>query len=181
MQRNPIPMEWYIAVLAALTIPFSIYTELPIWATYITWAGAFLVAPNMEGIRKLYPTLIVGTVAGVVFFALTFKLDPLVGSPTLLNTLIVFAMALGLFYLARVPVFALVPGIFFGFSCYVGIVLAAHVTTTPALFKPWVQATIALLLGPPLAWLSVAPYVPREMQPGAERATVSAEKASVPS
>jgi hypothetical protein len=179
MQKNPIPMEWFIAVLAALTVPLSVYAGLPMWATYVTWAGAFLVGPN-EAIRKLFPTLIVGTVSGVIFFALAFTLDPIVGSVALTNSVIVFAMTLGLLYLARIPLFALVPGIFFGFTCYVGVVLAAQASTIPALIAPWVYATIALLLGPPLAWLSVAPYSPREVQAGSD-SLAPAENLSLPS
>jgi hypothetical protein len=172
-------MEWFIAILAALTVPLSIYAKLPMWATYVTWAGAFLIGPN-EAIRKLSPTLLVGTVSGVIFFMLAFTLDPIVGAVALTNSILVFAMTLGLLYLARIPVFALVPGIFFGFTCYVGVALAAQVSTIPALFGPWVYATIALLLGPPLAWLSVAPYVPPEVQAEIKAAAgsvvVSAEK-----
>ena len=178
MQKNFIPMEWFIAALAALTVPLSVYASLPMWATYVTWAGAFLVGPN-ESIRKLFPTLIVGTVSGVIFFALAFTLDPIVGSVALTNSVLVFVMTLGLLYLARVPMFALVPGIFFGFTCYVGVVLAAQVTTIPALFGPWVYATVALLLGPPLAWLSVAPYLPSEVQPTTESVVVPAENVSL--
>jgi len=163
MQKNPIPMEWYIAFLAALTVPLSVYANLPMWATYVTWAGAFLVGPN-EAIRKLYPTLIVGTVSGVIFFTLAFTLDPIVGSVALTNSVLVFAMTLGLLYLARIPVFALVPGIFFGFACFVGVALAARVGTIPALFVPWLYATGALLLGPPLAWVSVVMYLPSEVE-----------------
>jgi hypothetical protein len=181
MQRNPIPMEWFIAMLAALTVPLSVYTQLPMWTTYVTWAGAFLVGPN-EAIRKLYPTLIVGTVCGVIFFTLAFTLDPIVGSVALTNSVLVFSMTLGLLYLARIPVFALVPGIFFGFTCYVGVALAAQVSTIPALFAPWIYATIALLLGPLLAWVSVAPYLPREVQAevkaAAESVVVAGEKLS---
>jgi hypothetical protein len=181
MQKIPVPMEWFIAILAALTVPLSVYTQLPMWTTYVTWAGAFLVGPN-EAIRKLFPTLIVGTVCGVVFFALAFTLDPIVGSIALTNSVLVFSMTLGLLYLARIPVFALVPGIFFGFTCYVGVALAAHVSTIPALLAPWVYTTIAMLLGPPLAWICVAPYLPREVQPeikaGAESVVVPAENLS---
>ena len=119
MQKNLIPLEWVCATLAALTIPLFIYAKLPIWATFVTWAGAFLVAPNMEGIKKMYPTLIVGTVSGVVFFALAFTIDPIAGSVVLANSAIVFVMSLALLYLARVPAFALAPGMFFGFACYV--------------------------------------------------------------
>lgn len=178
MRKNPVPMEWYIAILAALTVPLSVYTRLPMWTTYVTWAGAFLVGPN-EAIRKLFPTLIVGSVSGVIFFALAFTLDPIVGSVALFNSVLVFAMTLGLLYLARVPAFALVPGIFFGFTCYVGVALAAQVTTIPSLFAPWVYGTIAMLLGPPMAWISVAPYVPREVEPVAESVVVPAEKVSL--
>ncbi|HVB80517.1 MAG TPA: DUF1097 domain-containing protein [Candidatus Binataceae bacterium] len=180
MQKNPIPMEWFIAILAALTVPLSVYAKLPMWATYVTWAGAFLVGPN-EAIRKLYPTLIVGTVSGVIFFTLAFTLDPIVGSVALTNSVLVFAMTLGLLYLARIPAFALVPGIFFGFTCYVGVALAAQASTISALFAPWIYATIALLLGPPLAWISVAPYLPREVQPSAESVVVPAENLTQPS
>jgi len=163
MQKNPIPMEWFVAALAALTIPLFVLAKVPVWATYVTWAGAFLVGPN-EAIRKLFPTLIVGTISGVVFFTLAFTIDPIVGRIALPNSLIAFVMTLSLLYLARFPVFALVPGIFFGFACFVGVALAARASTIPALFVPWLYATGALLLGPPLAWLSVVLYVPHEVQ-----------------
>jgi hypothetical protein len=174
MRKGLIPMEAYIAILAAFTVPLSVYTKLPMWATYVTWAGAFLVAPNFEGIKKLFPTLTLGTISGVVFFVLAFTLDPLTGSVALTNSLIVFTMTLTLLYVARIPAFALIPGIFFGFSCFVAVVIAAQVNTISGLFAPWLYATITLLLGPPLAWLSVAPYVPREIQGGVPRVAVPA-------
>jgi hypothetical protein len=46
MQKNLIPMEWFVATLAALTIPLFVLANVPVWATYVTWAGAFLVGPN---------------------------------------------------------------------------------------------------------------------------------------
>ena len=119
MQKNLIPMEWFVATLAALTIPLFVLANVPVWATYITWGAAFLVGPN-EAIRKLYPTLIVGTISGVIFFTLALTIDPIIGLVALPNSLIAFGMTLGLLYLARIPVFALVPGIFFGFACFVG-------------------------------------------------------------
>ncbi len=170
MQKKLIPIEWVCATLAALTIPLFVYAKLPIWATYVTWGGTFLVAPNMEGVRRMFPTLIVGTVSGVIFFALAFTIDPIAGSVVLANSAIVFVLALALLYLARIPALALVPGIFFGFACYVGVALAAHANSIPALFAPWVYATIALLLGPILAWLSVALTFPREEQASADGA-----------
>ena len=174
MRKGLIPMEAYIAILAAFTVPLSVYTRLPMWATYVTWAGAFLVAPNAEGIKKLYPTLVLGTISGVIFFILAFTLDPLTGSVAVTNSAIVFAMTLTLLYVARIPIFALVPGIFFGFSCFVAVAITAQVTTISGLFTPWLNSTITLLLGPPLAWLSVAPYVPREIQGGVPRVAVPA-------
>lgn len=183
MQKNFIPMEWFVATLAALTIPLFVLANVPVWATYVTWAGAFLVGPN-EAIRKLYPTLIVGTISGVIFFTLALTIDPIIGLVALPNSLIAFGMTLGLLYLARIPVFALVPGIFFGFACFVGVALAARASSIPALFVPWLYATGALLLGPPLAWVSVVMYLPSEVEaqvqnevPGPSPAVVvSAEK-----
>jgi hypothetical protein len=84
-------------------------------------------------------------------------------------------MTLSLLYLARIPAFGLVPGIFFGFACYVGVTLSAQASTIPALFVPWIHATLALLLGPLMAWVSVAPYLPREVQPAAESIAVPTE------
>ncbi len=181
MQKNRIPLEWVCATLAALTIPLFVYVRLPIWATYVTWGGAFLVAPNMEGIRKMFPTLIVGTVSGVIFFALVFTIDPIAGSVALPNSAIVFVIALPLLYLGRIPAFALLPGIFFGFACYVGVALAAQANTIAALFVPWVYATVAVLLGPVLAWLSVALTLPREVQASAGSVVAPAENLSLPS
>jgi Protein of unknown function (DUF1097) len=163
MPRNPIPMEWYIATLAAFTIPLFVCANIPVWATYVTWAGAFLVGPN-EAIRKLFPTLIVGTISGVVFFSLAMIIDPLIGLVALPNSIIAFVMTVALLYFARIPAFALVPGIFFGFACYVGVALERHPATISALFVPWLYSTGALLLGPPLAWLSVAPYLPVKVE-----------------
>ena len=167
MQKNFIPMEWFVATLAALTIPLFVLANVPVWATYITWGASFLVGPN-EAIRKLYPTLIVGTISGVIFFTLAFTIDPLVGLVALPNSLLAFGMTLGLLYLARIPVFALVPGIFFGFACFVGVALSARVSAIPGLFVPWLYATGALLLGPPLAWVSVVMYLPNEVENPAE-------------
>lgn len=156
MQKHLIPLEWVCATLAALTIPLFIYVKLPIWATFVTWAGAFLVGPNMDGVKKLFPTLILGSLSGVLFFSVAFKFDPLIGSALIGNIIIVFLLTLALLYLSRISIFSLAPGIFFGFACYVGVALTAQVSTIPALFAPWVYATGALLLGPPLAWLSIA-------------------------
>jgi Protein of unknown function (DUF1097) len=178
MQKNFIPMEWFVATLAALTIPLFVLANVPVWATYITWAGAFLVGPN-EAIRKLYPTLIVGTISGVIFFTLAFTIDPILGLVALPNSLIAFGMTLGLLYLARIPVFALVPGIFFGFACFVGVALAARVSSIPALFVPWLYATGALLLGPPLAWVSVVMYLPSEVEAQVEAEVQGAKPAVV--
>ena len=89
MQKNLIPMEWFIATLAALTIPLFVLANVPVWATYVTWAGAFLVGPN-EAIRKLYPTLIVGTISGAIFFMLALTIDPIIGLVALPNSLIAF-------------------------------------------------------------------------------------------
>ena len=164
MRKHLIPLEWVCAFLAALTIPLFVYAKIPVWATYVTWGGAFLVAPNMEGIRKMFPTLIVGTISGVIFLALTFTLDPIVGAPVLANSIIVFVMALALLYLARIPALTLVPGVFFGFACYVGVALAAQANSIPGLFAPWIYSTAALLLGPVLAWLSIVLTFPREVE-----------------
>lgn len=181
MQRNLIPLEWVCAVLAALTVPLFVYAKVPIWATFVTWGAAFMVAPNLEGIRKLFPTLIVGTVSGVIFFALAFTIDPIAGSEALPNSAIVFVMALVLLYLGRIPALALLPGIFFGFACYVGVALAAQASTIPALFAPWAYATGALLLGPLLAWLSVALTFPRAVEADPESVVVPVENLSLPS
>jgi hypothetical protein len=164
VRKHLIPLEWVCAFLAALTIPLFVYAKIPIWATYVTWGGAFLVAPNMEGIRKMFPTLIVGTVSGGVFFALTFTFDPIVSAPVFANSIIIFVMALALLYLARIPALTLVPGIFFGFACYVGVALTAQPNSISALFEPWMYSTAALLLGPVLAWLSIALTFPREVE-----------------
>ncbi len=158
MQKNLIPMEWFVATLAALTIPLFVLANVPVWATYV------------------YPTLIVGTISGVVFFTLALTIDPIIGLVALPNSLIAFGMTLGLLYLARIPIFALVPGIFFGFACFVGVALAARVSNIPALFVPWLYATGALLLGPPLAWVSVVMYLPSEAEsqvPGEVQAPTS--------
>ncbi|HEY2525776.1 MAG TPA: DUF1097 domain-containing protein [Candidatus Binataceae bacterium] len=171
-------MEWYVATLAALTIPLFVCANIPVWATYVTWAGAFLVGPN-EAIRKLFPTLIVGTVSGVVFFALAMTIDPIIGLVALPNSIIAFVMTLALLYFARIPAFALVPGIFFGFACYVGVALEAHPATIKALFVPWLYATGALLLGPPLGWLSLAPYLPAKVEDEPEAAEIRTANARV--
>jgi len=181
MKKRLIPLELVCATLAALTIPLSVYLKLPIWATFVTWGGAFLVAPNMEGIRKMFPTLILGTVAGLIFFVLAFTIDPITGSVVLANSAIVFVIALILLCLGRLPGLVLVPGIFFGFACYVGVATAAQVHTIAGLFVPWMYATAALLLGPILAWLSVALTLSREVETSSESVVVPDEKLSLPS
>ncbi|HTY56548.1 MAG TPA: DUF1097 domain-containing protein [Candidatus Binataceae bacterium] len=173
MQKRLIPLEWVCAVLAALTVPLFVYAKLPIWATFVTWGGAFLVGPNVYGIRRMFPTLLLGSVAGVIFFALVFLIDPITNSVVIANSAIVFVLALALLYLGRLPIFVTVPGIFLGFASYIGVALAAQVHTIPSLFVPWIYAIVALLLGPILAWLSVALTFPRVEPESADSVAVN--------
>jgi hypothetical protein len=181
MKKRLIPLEWVCATLAALTIPLSVYLKLPIWATFVTWGGTFLVDTNMRGVRMMFPALILGSVAGVIFFVLAFTIDPIVGSAVIANGAIVFVIALALLYMGRIPAFGLVPGIFFGFACYVGVAIAAQATTIGALFVPWIYAIVALLLGPVLAWLSVTLTFSSEVEPAVDNVVIPTENLSLPS
>lgn len=157
MRKSLVPLEWSVSLLAGFTILLLVYAKLPIWALFVSWGGTFLLQkPNLEGIKQMWPPLIAGTVFGAIFLALLFTIDPQVGSnAVLVNGIILFVVVLIVMYAGRIPALGLIPVMFFGFASIIGVALGAGASSVDALVAPWIRATIALLLGPVFAWLSI--------------------------
>lgn len=152
-----IPLEFTVAILAGLTIPLFVHASLPIWALFVTWGGTFLLGkPNPEGIKAMTPPLIAGTIFGAIFLGLLFTIDPIAGSNAeLANCILLFVVVLVVMYLAKIPALAVIPAMFFGFACMVGVAFVMKAGSVQELMAPWIYATVAVLLGPVFAWLSI--------------------------
>src|SRR5579883_1400263 len=113
------PAEIVASVLAATTVLIALPPlNLPTWAIFISWAGTFAAGgPNLTVMRRIWPVMPVGS-----FFAMLIALAFTQASHYYSGTTLIIAQMTILFFLntclmalARLPIFAFIPGMFFGF------------------------------------------------------------------
>jgi len=162
--RLRLPLEFSVGILAALTLLLTLAPlNLPIYGIFIFWGGAFLLgSPNLEGVKKLVPPAILGTIFGVGTLLLFQYIDPIAGGSvplvTLVNMVILFVIVVLLVYCARIPGFATIAAAFCSFAVLVATANGAGLNG-PAphnLFNFWWAATLMCCAGPFFAWASVA-------------------------
>ena len=155
MSEKKVPVEITASALAALTVYLSLL-QIPTWATFVSWAGVFLLQEKSlrEAIRKTWPPLLLGVVAGVcAHLATPFPLGRLPQGTVLTATygaLITFCIALGVLFLGRVPHFTAIAFSFFSFACL------EKQAETQTLWLAAPSILLATFLGAPLAWSSIA-------------------------
>jgi hypothetical protein len=119
-----LPREISASLLAMLTVPMSLApTHLPPWAVFVSWAGTFAAGgPKPETLRKLAPVQPLGSVTAMVIVLLFGVADDIVspGTPTVIaEMVIIFTLNSAMIFVGRViPLFAFIPGMFFGFASY---------------------------------------------------------------
>ncbi len=172
--RLRLPLEFSIGILAALTLFLTLPPlNFPVFGIFILWAATFLISsPNLEGVKKLVPPVILGTIFGVVTFFLFQLADPLGGTNvllvTLINMVILFIVVTILVYFARIPVFSTIAAAFCSFAIFVATAAGGFGLAPHNLFNFWLAATIVSCLGPFLGWLSVVLTRP-ETAPATEK------------
>lgn len=159
--RLRLSLEFSIGILAALTLLLTLPPlNLPIFGIFVFWGAAFLLSsPNLEGVKKLLPPAILGTVFAVGTFLLFQLAAPLSGGNTLLGTLvnmvIFFAVVTLLVYCARIPIFSTIAAAFCSFAVLVATAAGSYGLQPHNLFNFWLAATLVCCLGPFFAWVSV--------------------------
>lgn len=157
-----LPLEFSIAILAALTLLLTLSPlNFPIFGIFIFWAGAFLLSsPNLEGVKKMVPPAILGTIFGVGTFLLFQFAAPLAGGSTILglliNMVILFVVVALLVYCARIAIFSTIAAAFCSFAVFVATAAGGFGLPPHNLFNFWLAATLMCCLGPFFAWASVA-------------------------
>src|SRR5207245_4654864 len=118
------PAEIVASLLAATTVIISLPPlNLPPWAIFISWAGTFAAGgPNANVLRRIWPAMPVGsTFAMLIAIAFEQASDRYAGAAlVIVQMTILFVLNTCLMCVARVPLFAFVPGMFFGFASYFG-------------------------------------------------------------
>ena len=79
--RLRLSLEISIGLLAALTLLFTLPPlNFPIFGIFVFWGGTFLLgSPNIEGVKKMVPPAILGTIFAVGTFLLFQAAAPLAG------------------------------------------------------------------------------------------------------
>ncbi|GAC1394445.1 MAG: hypothetical protein NVS4B11_09090 [Ktedonobacteraceae bacterium] len=170
--RFRIPLEFSVGILAAPTLLLLLPPlHLPIYGIFVFWGGTFLLgSPNAEGVKKMVPPAILGTIFGLVTVYLFGLFDTLIGGgvagATITNIIILFVVVTILVYFARIPMFAAIAAAFCSFAVFVAVVFglpaiqgfgpSGAAGSLTSLIGFWLAATIVCVLGPFFAWASVA-------------------------
>lgn len=181
--RLRLPLEFSVGILAALTLLFTLKPlNFPIFGIFVFWGAAFLLgSPNLEGVKKLVPPTILGTIFGIGTIQLFLWAAPIAGGNVLLGTLvnmvILFVVVTVLVYFARITIFSTIAAAFCAFAVFVATVagnygLAPNGLAPINLFNFWLAATLMCCLGPFFAWASVALTRPAAA-PAIEKESVS--------
>jgi len=163
IMRLRLSLEFSVGILAALTLLLTLPPlNFPIFGIFVFWGGAFLLSsPNLEGVKKMVPPTILGTIFGVVLFLLFQWAAPIAGGNVLLGTLvnmvILFVVVTVLVYCARIAIFSTIAAAFCAFAVFVATAITGSYGLAPHnLLNFWLAATLMCCLGPFFAWASVA-------------------------
>jgi hypothetical protein len=161
--RLRLPLEFSVGILAALTLLFTLQPlNFPIFGIFVFWGAAFLLgSPNLEGVKKLVPPTILGTIFGIGTLQLFQWAAPIAGGNVLLGTLvnmvILFVVVTVLVYFARIAIFSTIAAAFCAFAVFVATAITGSYGLAPHnLLNFWLAATLMCCLGPFFAWASVA-------------------------
>jgi len=153
------PIEIVASLLAATTVIISLPPwSLPPWAIFISWAGTFAAGgPNAAVLRRIWPSMPVGSTFAMLisiafeqashYYAGTSRVIAQMTTLFVLNTLLMCT--------ARVPVFAFIPGMFFGFASYFATLFGGFGPAPHNPYMAWIAVVPMNALGPVYAWLSV--------------------------
>ncbi|MFJ4655220.1 DUF1097 domain-containing protein [Nocardia sp. NPDC088792] len=158
--RDRIPHEIVASVLAGLTAFIGgTALNLPPWAIFIGWAGTFLAGgPSLAVARKLWAAMPVGSTFAMVIVVADQHIGTVLGSSRVAQdtvlALIILVVNTALMYTGRIPVFSLIPGMFFGFASYFATFFGGFGFEHGNVLAAWVAVVAMNFLGPVFAYLS---------------------------
>ncbi|NGN67139.1 DUF1097 domain-containing protein [Streptomyces sp. A7024] len=159
--RERIPHEIVASVLAATTAFIGgTALHLPPWAIFIAWAGTFLLGgPNLVNAKKLWFAMPMGSTYALIIVQLETNWGTSFGDSQFARNcfaaLCILVINTTLMYTGRIGLFALIPGMFFGFASYFATFFGGFGYDAGNPWSAWLCVIAMNALGPVYAWLSV--------------------------
>jgi hypothetical protein len=159
MNGKALPAEIVASILAVTTVIISLPPfNLPPWAIFIGWAGTFAAGgPTRHVLQRIWPVMPLGSTTALLI-VLGFQLASHYVSGTafiIAQMVILFVLNTAQLYLARVPLFAFAPGMFFGFASYFATFYGGFGPVPHNPFWAWIAVVLMNALGPIYAYLNV--------------------------
>lgn len=161
MNYRILPPEIVASVLAGLTafIGGNIL-NLPTWGIFIAWAGTFLLGgPSLDNAKRLWRAMPAGSTFALAIVLVDGWLGTALGSSTLAKDVVlgvvIFVFNSALMYTGRTRLFALVPGMFFGFASFFATFFGGFGFVPHNPFAAWLSVVVMNALGPVFAYLNV--------------------------
>lgn len=159
MKSRALPAEIVASLLAVTTVIIALPPfNLPPWAIFIGWAGTFAAGgPTPAVMRKIWPVMPLGsTTALLIVLGFEQASHVFTGAAFIVAQMVVlFVLNTAQLYLARVPVFAFAPGMFFGFASYFATFYGGFGPTPHNPWAAWIAVVLMNALGPVYAYLNV--------------------------
>lgn len=166
--RDRIPHEIVASILAGITAFIGgTALNLPPWAIFIGWAGTFLLGrPTLANAKRLWAAMPAGSTFALIIVLIDQHIGTVLGKGQLAQdavlAVIIFVVNSALMYTGRVKVFALIPGMFFGFASFFATFFGGFGFAPTNPWAAWVSVVVMNFLGPVFAYLSVRLAFPRK-------------------
>jgi hypothetical protein len=168
--RFRLPHEVSASIVAMATVFLTMSPlGMPTWAIFITWAGTFLLGgPSRANAVKMITATTTGAGYGVIAILLNQATGTMFGEGTFGKTLalgvVIFVINGTLLATGRIPFFACIPGMFFGFASLFATYFGGFGFAAGTLAGAFVSSAAMCALGPLCAFLGLrlmfAPAVP---------------------
>lgn len=157
---SKVPHEIVASILAGTTaFVGGNALHLPPWAIFIAWAGTYLAGgPHLAAMKSLWATMPVGATYALIIVLIDERIGDLLGTSTLARdamlALVILVVNTALMFTGRIPTFALIPGMFFGFASFFATYFGGFGWDTSNPWVAWVCTIAMTALGPIYAWLA---------------------------
>jgi uncharacterized protein DUF1097 len=164
---SKVPHEIVASILAATTaFVGGNALHLPPWAIFIGWAGTFLAGgPHLAVMKRMWATMPVGSTYALIIVLVDTHYGEALGTSTFAKdamlALIILVVNTGLMYTGRIPLFSLIPGMFFGFASFFATFFGGFGWDQGNAWVAWIAVIAMNALGPVYAWLSEWLLTPR--------------------
>ncbi|MBO2450225.1 DUF1097 domain-containing protein [Actinomadura barringtoniae] len=181
--KDRVPHEIVASILAATTAFIGgTSLHLPPWAIFIGWAGTFLAGgPSLATARRLWLAMPMGSTFALIIVLLDEHIGTALGDGQFARNTVLAAIILvvntALMYTGRTKLFALIPGMFFGFASYFATFFGGFGFDKGNAWAAWISVIAMNALGPVFAYLSVKLAFPRPVGKPAPAPALAPENA----